>query len=86
MQGQLLWRGPRVRMGMYEGQPVSVAPHAASGRADYFGPVCNRCSPAQTQPEVVAVVQGSLAKCQAAVSGLACLRTGMHWHAGAALQ
>ena len=43
MQGQLLWRGPRVRMGMFEGQPAAVMPHPASGRADYFGCLCNRC-------------------------------------------
>ena len=34
--------GPRVRMGLFEGQPVSVMPHPASGRADYFGTLCNR--------------------------------------------
>ena len=45
MQGQLLWRGPRVRMGMFEGQPVAVVPHPASGRADYFGTLCNRWLP-----------------------------------------
>ena len=42
-QGQLLWRGPRVKMGMYEGSPTAVVPHPASGRADYFGILCNRC-------------------------------------------
>ena len=67
-QGQLLWRGPRVRMGMFEGQPVSVAPHPASGRADYFGPVCNRSSPTLTLHErgLVAVMQSLFAVCQAA--------------------
>ena len=43
VQGQLLWRGPRVRMGMFEGRPAAVVPHPASGRADYFGRLCNRC-------------------------------------------
>lgn len=38
----ILWYGPRVRMGMYEGEPTCVVPHATSGRADYFGPMVNR--------------------------------------------
>lgn len=38
----LIWHGPRVRMGICEGQPTSVTPHTTSGRADYFGPVVNR--------------------------------------------
>ena len=42
VQGQLLWRGPRVRMGLFEGQPVAVSAHPASGRADYWGVLCNR--------------------------------------------
>ena len=41
-QGQLLWRGPRVKMGLFEGSPTAVVPHPASGRADYFGTLCNR--------------------------------------------
>ena len=39
---QLAWFGPRVRMGLFDGEPVRVMPHATSGRADYFGPVINR--------------------------------------------
>lgn len=39
----IVWNGPRVRMGLSEGQPVRVTPHTTSGRADYFGPVVNRC-------------------------------------------
>ena len=38
------WYGPRVRMGMYEGEPTRIVPHTTSGRADYFGPLVNRCS------------------------------------------
>ena len=38
----MLWNGPRVAMGVCEGQPASVSPHTTSGRADYFGPVVNR--------------------------------------------
>ena len=40
---QVVWFGPRVRMGLFDGEPVRVLPHATSGRADYFGPVINRC-------------------------------------------
>ena len=43
---QVVWFGPRVRMGLFDGEPVRVLPHATSGRADYFGPVINRCCPA----------------------------------------
>ena len=39
----ILWYGPRVRMGMYEGEPTRIVPHTTSGRADYFGPLLNRC-------------------------------------------
>ena len=41
---QILWYGPRVRMGIYEGEPTRVVPHSTSGRADYFGPLVNRCA------------------------------------------
>ena len=40
--GRLIWYGPRVKMGMYEGVPTNIMPHATSGRADYFGPLVNR--------------------------------------------
>lgn len=40
----ILWNGPRVRMGICEGQPASVSPHTTSGRADYFGPLVNRAA------------------------------------------
>ena len=33
-----------MRMGLYDGSPTRVQPHPVSGRADYFGPVCNRCA------------------------------------------
>ena len=39
---QLLFAGPRVRMGVYEGVPLRVQPHTVSGRADYFGRLVNR--------------------------------------------
>ena len=39
----MIWNGPRVRMGVCEGEPASVSPHITSGRADYFGPLVNRC-------------------------------------------
>ena len=38
----ILWYGPRVRMGLYEAEPTRVVPHSTSGRADYFGPLVNR--------------------------------------------
>ena len=34
---EVIWFGPRVRMGIFDGEPVRVLPHATSGRADYFG-------------------------------------------------
>lgn len=37
--GIMIWNGPRVRMGVCEGQPASISPHITSGRADYFGPL-----------------------------------------------
>lgn len=40
---QMLFHGPRVKMGIYEGVPTRVCPHTTSGRADYFGPLVNRC-------------------------------------------
>ena len=40
--GAFIWNGPRVRLGICEGEPTSVCPHKTSGRADYFGPLCNR--------------------------------------------
>ena len=41
-QENLIWNGPKIRMGMYEGEPTRVIPHTTSGRADYFGPFVNR--------------------------------------------
>ena len=40
--GEMIWNGPRVRMGICEGSPESLSPHKTSGRADYFGKVVNR--------------------------------------------
>ena len=34
---ELIFRGPRVKIGIYDGTPFKVIPHSASGRADYFG-------------------------------------------------
>ena len=42
---QMLFAGPRVRMGLYEGVPARVCPHTTTGRADYFGPLVNRFAP-----------------------------------------
>ena len=38
----VIWHGPRICMGICEGEPSLVCPHSTSGRADYFGPVVNR--------------------------------------------
>ena len=39
---QVLFMGPRVKMGIYEGRPNRICPHTTTGRADYFGPFVNR--------------------------------------------
>ena len=41
---QVLFLGPRVKMGIYEGRPNRICPHTTTGRADYFGPFVNRRS------------------------------------------
>ncbi|KAK9788833.1 hypothetical protein WJX73_006132 [Symbiochloris irregularis] len=40
----VIWNGPRICMGICEGEPSLVCPHSTSGRADYFGPVVNRAA------------------------------------------
>lgn len=49
---EVVWVGPRARMGICEAIPNRVVPHTTSGRADYFGPLVNRCVTSPT-PEVV---------------------------------
>eukprot|EP00882_Tetradesmus_deserticola_P025795 GHRQ01028364.1.p1 GENE.GHRQ01028364.1~~GHRQ01028364.1.p1 ORF type:complete len:205 (+),score=78.57 GHRQ01028364.1:86-700(+) len=39
MHGNVMFCGPRVKMGIYSGPPTRVIPHTTTGRADYFGPV-----------------------------------------------
>ena len=39
---QMLFHGPRAKMGIYEGVPTRICPHTTTGRADYFGPLVNR--------------------------------------------
>ncbi len=39
---EVVWVGPRARMGISEAIPSRVVPHTTSGRADYFGPLVNR--------------------------------------------
>ena len=41
----MIWNGPRIKLGLCEGEPAVVCPHTTSGRADYFGPVVNRRAP-----------------------------------------
>ena len=43
-EGRPSLRGPRVRVGVYEGVPSMVVPHPSLGRADYFGPLVNRAA------------------------------------------
>eukprot|EP00891_Asterochloris_glomerata_P005056 jgi/Astpho2/5056/fgenesh1_pg.00071_%23_35_t len=42
--GQLVFLGPRVKMGIYQGTPDRVTPHTTAGRADYFGTFVNRAA------------------------------------------
>ena len=42
---EVLFLGPRVKMGIYEGKPNRICPHTTTGRADYFGPFVNRQAP-----------------------------------------
>ena len=65
VQGQLLWKGPRVKMGLCEGQPALVAPHAASGRAEYFGSLCHMCVPLRCLPKPSPASAWGPASCQA---------------------
>eukprot|EP00983_Pelagomonas_calceolata_P096687 1158158-Pelagomonas_calceolata.AAC.6 len=41
---QIIFRGMRVRVGIYQGLVDRVAPHARTGRADYFGQPVNRAA------------------------------------------
>ena len=41
--GQLLFRGPRLKMGVCEGQPKTIAPDHM-GRADYHGTSVNQAA------------------------------------------
>ncbi|DBB03723.1 TPA: hypothetical protein ACH3X3_011034 [Trebouxia sp. C0006] len=40
----LIFIGPRIKMGIYEGIPIRIAPHTTTGSADYFGPLVNRAA------------------------------------------
>ncbi|KAL3145789.1 hypothetical protein ABBQ38_015166 [Trebouxia sp. C0009 RCD-2024] len=40
----LIFQGPRIKMGIYEGTPTRVAPHTTTGSTDYFGPLVNRAA------------------------------------------
>lgn len=42
--GVVVFRGPRVKMGIYEGVPTRALPHSTTGRADYFGQLVNRAA------------------------------------------
>lgn len=38
------YRGPPVKIGIYQGNPNRVVPHSTTGRADYFGQIVNRAA------------------------------------------
>ncbi|GIL44201.1 hypothetical protein Vafri_1723 [Volvox africanus] len=42
--GRPLLRGFRAKVGIFTGVPLSVVPHATTGRADYFGAMVNRAA------------------------------------------
>ncbi|GIL71229.1 hypothetical protein Vretifemale_1714 [Volvox reticuliferus] len=42
--GRPLRRGFRAKVGIFTGVPLSVVPHATTGRADYFGALVNRAA------------------------------------------
>ncbi|GIL59669.1 hypothetical protein Vafri_14400, partial [Volvox africanus] len=44
LTGAILFRGPRIKAGVYQGMPTRVSPHSTTGRADYFGPLVNRAA------------------------------------------
>ncbi|GIM09453.1 hypothetical protein Vretimale_13299, partial [Volvox reticuliferus] len=44
LTGTILFRGPRIKAGVYQGMPTRVSPHSTTGRADYFGPLVNRAA------------------------------------------
>lgn len=43
-KGNLLYKGPAPRISILSGRVHQVAPHKATGRAEYFGPVVNTCA------------------------------------------
>ena len=53
---EVLFLGPRVKMGIYEGRPTRICPHTTTGRADYFGPFVNR----QALPPVPSLLAAAL--------------------------
>ncbi|GIL51262.1 hypothetical protein Vafri_7136 [Volvox africanus] len=44
LTGAVLFKGPRVKAGLYAGVPTRVGPHPTTGRADYYGPLVNRAA------------------------------------------
>ena len=42
--GSMLFRGPRVKTGIYQSTPRDVCPHSTTGRADYWGELVNRAA------------------------------------------
>jgi hypothetical protein len=42
--GSLLFQGPRLKTGIYQGPPRTVNTHSTTGRADYWGELVNRAA------------------------------------------
>lgn len=70
MHGNVMFRGPRVKMGVYSGTPTRVIPHTTTGRADYFGPLVGCCciNPPLNQPWCITAAYA----CAAGIQGSPC--------------
>lgn len=69
--GVVVFRGPKVKMGIYEGMPTRALPHSTTGRADYFGQFVNRaarfCHAAAKGGQVLSSVHTSTMHCPQAL-------------------
>ena len=44
VDGRIMFRGLRAKVGLFLDYPLEVTPHGSTGRADYFGTFVNRCA------------------------------------------
>lgn len=75
MHGNVMFRGPRVKMGVYAGTPTQVVPHNTTGRADYFGPlvrVAGTCYVAVVLLVILRVVCAPVTLCHHTAEKAAC--------------